>query len=63
MRTSRRAPAQPGELLASLYGRAYMADPIDGAYGMTQAEVEKLRPRQTGEARRGDRPGHHVRLS
>ena len=35
-------PLKPGELLANLYGRPYTPDPIDGAYGMTQEQVEKL---------------------
>jgi len=35
-------PLKPGELLANMYGRPYTPDPIDGAFGMTQAEVDKL---------------------
>lgn len=35
-------PLRPGELLANMYGRPYTPDPIDGAYGMTQEQVEKL---------------------
>ncbi|MGO8747490.1 MAG: hypothetical protein ACLQNE_16070 [Thermoguttaceae bacterium] len=46
-------PLKPGELLANLYGRPYTPDPLDGAYGMTQAEVEKL---GRGKQRNGDEP-------
>lgn len=35
-------PLRPGELLANLYNRPYTPDPLDGAYGLTQADVEKL---------------------
>jgi len=35
-------PLKPGELLANMYNRPYTPDPIDGAYGMTQEQVEKL---------------------
>jgi len=35
-------PLKPGELLANFYRRPYTPDPIDGAFGMTQAQVEKL---------------------
>ena len=35
-------PLKTGELLANMYGRPYTPDPLDGAYGMTQQQVEAL---------------------
>ncbi|HPA17779.1 MAG TPA: sulfatase-like hydrolase/transferase [Verrucomicrobiae bacterium] len=45
-------PLKPGELLANFYGRPYTPDPIDGGYGMTQEQVEKLL--RAGKDKRGE---------
>ncbi len=34
-------PLEPGELIANMYRRPYRPDPIDGAFGKTQADVSQ----------------------